>query len=160
MGWEILTYDQFLEFFITPTSNRSDPDFFKSKGICARVDDYVGIFWLTDINLQHPPHDASIHYTFFDRRTNGRLNLCRKAIEYVFDWYGFNRLWTQVPLFSKPTLKFVEDIGFRKEGRIRQNREYKGNKFDSNLYALTRDEVLMGSAWPREQEWAQTTKPE
>lgn len=151
MGWEILTYEQFLEFFISPSiSNQSQ---FVSKGLCARVDDYVGLFWLTDINYLHPPHDASIHYTFFDRRTKGRTELCRTAIEYIFNTYGFNRLWTQVPLYIKPTREFVKSLGFRQEGRIKKNSEYKGELFDTDLYGLLKTEVVDKSAWTRGDRW-------
>jgi RimJ/RimL family protein N-acetyltransferase len=139
MGYEVLTRDQFYGFFVKPAPYKDIP--YESKGLCARVDDFVGIFWLTDINFLHPPHDASIHYTFFDRNTWGRIELCRKAIEYVFDTYGFNRLWTKVPVYTKYTLKFVERIGFRREGRIQSNALYKGKLFDTNLYALTKDEI-------------------
>lgn len=160
MGWEIPTYEHFISFFVTPENG-----IFKARGICARVDDFVGIFWLTDINYTHPPHEATIHYTFFDRRHKGRLELCRKAITYCFETFNFSRLTTMVPLYmfqpgdlkedgSTTTdatkwsvLNFVERIGFRKEGRQKEKMIYKGHLFDANLYALTKDECLSGSAW-------------
>lgn len=147
MGIEIPTEQQFMDFFMFRQGDTN----FRSKGLCARIDDYVGIFWLTDLQFNAPPFEASIHYTFFDRRHRGRIELCRKAIEYCFDTYGFNRLWTKVPLYIGPTLNFIEQIGFKKEGRMRQNAMYKGQLFDTNLYALTKDEVKSGAAW-REKE--------
>lgn len=153
MGREIHSYDDFLSFFVYPSA-----DGYRSRGIAARIDDFVGIFWMTDFNLTHPPHEASIHYTFFDRRHKGRLQLCRKAIEYAFSTYGFHRLWTMVPAFVQPTQamlanrekgknnlyaeRFVELIGFRKEGRMKEKVMFRGKLFDASLYALTRNEVI------------------
>lgn len=156
MGWEIPSREHFVAFFLHPKKDGS----FDSRGLCARVDDYIGLFWLTDINYDKPPFDASIHYTFFDRRHRGRVELCRAAIDYVFRTYEFERLWTQVPLYmstKKETetrkehiwsvLNFVERIGFRKEGRLKNKMMYKNNLFDANLYALTKNEALSGEAY-------------
>lgn len=154
MGVEIFTEEQFVDFFLNKDGGR-----YAAKGLCARIDDFVGIFWLSDINFSRSPFDASIHYTFFDGRNRGRIGLCRDAIKYVFDIYGFDRLWTRVPVYIKHTLAFVEEIGFRKEGRVKDGAVYKGRKFDINLYALSKSEVLDNSAftegdrrkWVREQ---------
>lgn len=157
MGIEIPTHEHFVSFFLNPEGG-----VFKAKGLAARIDDFVGIFWLTDINYSHPPLSASIHYTFFDRRHKGRINLCRAAILYCFETYGFERLWTKAPLFYTQSgqgsdekthklsvMSFVERIGFRKEGRLKNDMLYKGKKFDSILFALNRDETLNGEAFKK-----------
>lgn len=147
MGYEVLTKDQFYGFFVKPKSEGATQ--YDSKGLCARVDDYVGLFWLSDINMNFPPYEASVHYSFFDRSTEGRIELCRTALKYIFETYGFNRLWTKVPVYTKYTLQFVEDVGFRREGRMISNVLYKGKLFDTNLYAILKDESQDQEFWDR-----------
>lgn len=136
MGIEIPTYEHFLNFFV----NIKD-DKFEAKGLLCKVDDFVGAFWMTDINYQTPPFSASVHYTFFDGRQRGRALLCREGLKYIFETYDFARLWTQAPLFSPATIKFVEDIGFRKQSRIKNHQLYKGKLFDTNVYSITPKEL-------------------
>jgi len=159
MGWEIPSYEHLILFFMTPDSTGT----FHSRGLCARIDDFTGVFWLSDINTIKEPFSASIHYTFFDRRHRGRLELCRTAVMYVFETYGFERLWTKVPLYmyggkdkgvDKRTFKwsvldFVERIGFRKEGRLHNDMQLKGVLYDANLYAITKAEAISGEAFKK-----------
>lgn len=134
MGVDIPTFDKMLNIFV----HQSEDGAIKAKGLCAQIDDLTGIFWLTDIEW---PVQASIHYTFFDRRHWGRIDLCKLAIKYIFSKYQFHRIYTQVPLYTKSTLKFVENIGFKKDGRLRSNVFYKGEWYDSNLYSVLAGEV-------------------
>jgi len=134
MGKEIYDFESMLNFFVYEKEG-SDPE---SKGLCVVVDEFIGIFWLTDIEW---PRQASIHYTFFDRRHKGRIDLCKKAICYVFDKYKFHRLYTTVPLYASPALNFVEKIGFIKDGRLRSNTYFKNDWHDSNIYSILETEI-------------------
>lgn len=152
MGFEIPTKEHFILFFLKPTTYKEYP--FHPNGIIARIDDFVGIFWLSDIDVESM--QASIHYTFFDRRHKGRLGLCKRAIKYVFDRYGFNQLTTMVPLYMRQpkdgdkkevklsVMDFVEQIGFHKEARLRDKIMYRGQMFDANLYVIKKQETDNG----------------
>lgn len=134
MGREIMTFPEFVDFFVkTEKDNSITP-----RGLCFVVDDLVGIFWLSDI---HAPSYAEVHYTFFDRRHKGRINLCREAIKYCFNNWNFNCLYVGVGLFATIPIRFVESIGFKREGRLRQRLQYKGVWWDVNMYSLLREEV-------------------
>lgn len=135
MGQEIPTFDHMCAIFIHKQTNGD----LVSKGLCAQIDDLVGLFWLTDI--EHPKQ-CSLHYTFFDRRHKGRVDLCKAAIEYVLRKYQFHRIYTQVPLYAKSIISFVESLGFKKDGRIRSNVLYKGEWFDSNMYSILENEIV------------------
>jgi RimJ/RimL family protein N-acetyltransferase len=103
------------------------------------IDDFVGVFTLTDMT----PSDAIAHFTFLDRRFKGRLNLTKEMIKYVFETYGFNRLTVQVPLYvGNTTVKFVNELGFGYEGKKRKAALYKGNWFDVRCYGILKEEVL------------------
>lgn len=115
---------------------------FGSNGLFYVVDDFVGVYYLTDIMSSG---DATAHYTFFDRRHRGRVDITKALMKYVFNEYHFNRLTTVVPTFAKrQTHKFVERIGFSKEGQKRNAAYYAGRLFDEMHYGLLRNEALDG----------------
>lgn len=104
-----------------------------------QVDDFVGVFYLTDIY----EFEATAHFAFFDARFFGRHKLVRAMLEKVFRSYGFLRLNVEIPTYSgKKVFQFVSDLGFALEGRKRKCAPYKGALFDINLYGILRDEVV------------------
>jgi RimJ/RimL family protein N-acetyltransferase len=109
-----------------------------STGLMWDVDD-VGLLRLTDI---FPAISADAHFTFWDKRLRGREELVRAMLSFVFEKYAFHRITCKIPLFSKPAMKFVERVGFVKEGRARQAVLYEDEWFDLNLYGILREEVL------------------
>ena len=109
------------------------------KGPIWQVDDFVGVFYLTDLYV----HEATAHFVFFDGRFKGRHQLVKQMIKEVMKESSFVRLNVEIPLYAgKAVFKFVSDIGFTLEGRKRANAFYKGKWFGSNLYGLLRSEVL------------------
>jgi hypothetical protein len=81
MGIEIKDLQDMLNFFVKDYGNGT----LQARGLCAQIDDLQGIFWLTDIEW---PKQASIHYTFFDRRHKGRVDLCKEAVKYDTNVYS------------------------------------------------------------------------
>lgn len=141
MGREIYSFDEFVDFFIRVLPNGA----IEPRGICHVIDDGVGIFWLSDITY---PAYAEVHYTFFDRRHKGRVNLVREAIKYIFDATDIGCLYVRVGLYAKSPMKFVEQIGFKKEGRLRKRMYYQGSWYDANSYSITQEEARSWAAVP------------
>lgn len=111
-----------------------------SNGLFWVVDDFVGVFYMTKIQ---PGKDAEVHYTFFDRRQNGRVNLTREMLKYVFQKYAFRRLSVEIPLFaSAQTFHFIVALGFRVEGVKRKAAWYNDAWFDVKLFGLLRENIL------------------
>lgn len=137
MGQEINSMEDLLRFFVAEDSNHM----LQPKGLCLVIDDFIGIFWLTDINGLF---EASVHYTFFDRRHKGRVELCKKALAFCFQTFKFHRLYTAVPVYAVGVMRFIESLGFVKYGRSRKNRIYKGKYYDACLYDLLSEEFLNG----------------
>jgi RimJ/RimL family protein N-acetyltransferase len=129
----IKTLDDFVNAFVDFSGGE-----IKARGLVWAVDD-VGILFITDI---YPGFQASAHFTFWDRTFNGREELIRQMIRYVFEEFGFHRLIAEVPLYSRPTLQAAEKVGFVKEGRMRKFTWYKGQWWDVNLYSVLREEVV------------------
>lgn len=116
------------------------PDGIVPTGLFWVVDDFVGIYYLTDIE---PGVDALVHYSFFDGRHKGRVDLSKAMIKMAFEKYGFVRLSAHLPLYATPVaFKFVEEVGFKKEGRKRNAVRYKDKWFDTNLYGILREEAV------------------
>jgi RimJ/RimL family protein N-acetyltransferase len=114
------------------------------RGLIWVVDDFVGIYYLTDIIFgdSNFPEDALVHYSFFDRRHHGRSEMTKSFIRYVFNKYQFNRLTANIPMYSTPqTFSFVEDLGFKYEGRKRKCCSYKGDLFDMKTFGILKSEV-------------------
>lgn len=125
--------DDFIEVFV----NVDDIGQVHATGLIWQVDD-VGIVYMTDIR---PGIEFKGHFSFWDRRLSGREPIIEEMLEYIFGKYEFHRAVVEIPLYAKPAMKFVERIGFKKEGRKRDATRYKGEWFDVNLYSMLEDEV-------------------
>lgn len=140
-GKEILSNPE--EFYSLIMSEELDGSI-TPNGLFYVIDDFVGVFYLTNIDVMNK--EASVHYSFFDRRTNGRHELTKEIIKYVFNKYPFQRLNASIPLYASPeTRKFAIDVGFYLEGKKRSAAFYKGQWFSVMLYGILRDEAFRSS---------------
>ena len=114
-----------------------------SNGLFWVVDDFIGIFYMTNIV---PGVDAKVHYLFFDRRHNGRVELVQEMVKYVFRKYNFRRLSVDLPFYSsKHTFNFLNQIGFTKEGRKRKAIWHNDDWFDVAIFGILKEEALNGN---------------
>ena len=127
----VATLEDFFTSFLT-----EGPNGVKANGLIWEVDD-VGIIYITDI---YPVFQATGHFTFWDGRFRGRELLILKMIEYVFETFGFQRIVSEVPYYTQPTMGAVERIGFVREGRQRKATLYKNEWWDVATYSMLRDE--------------------
>lgn len=128
-------FNRFLSIFVSETPDGG----LEGKGLLWRIDDFVGVFYLTDID---PEGDALCHFTFFDGRIHGRDVLAKALLKYAFDKYRFRRLSVQLPMYVVPAaLHFVERIGFKREGRKRKSTLFNGEWFDTMQYGILSSEV-------------------
>jgi len=132
--------------FVNQMMKQTDSGSLEATGLYWVVDDFVGVFYMTDITMQGDQLlDALVHYTFLDGRHRGRLNLVKELLKFAFTKYGYIRLTTRVALYAtRHTFIFVEKIGFKKEGRIRRAVLKEGEYFDVNSYGILKEEVLDG----------------
>lgn len=111
-----------------------------SNGLFWVIDDWVGIFYMTRIR---PGLDAEVHYTFFDRRHKGRIELAKEMLMYVFRKYNFRRLSVEIPLYStKHAFEFITLVGFKKEGRRRKAVWHNDDWFDVAEFGILKEEAL------------------
>lgn len=140
-------FGQFCSIFISKDSS----DIYTANGLVWVIDDLLGVFYMTDI---YAPDDAMVHFTFLDGRIRGRVPLVKAMLHHVFERYQFRRLSAMIPMYAvtkgyktekiDPTatgvFKFVEDCGFKKEGRKRKCAPYKDDYFDAIMYGILREE--------------------
>lgn len=128
-------------------------DNLSSNGLFWRIDDFVGIFYMTHIQM----NDAQIHYSFFDRRHKGRVDITRMMIKYVFEKYGFRRLSAEIPYsvikMNKPNegetgkdyrsgpFEFVKQVGLKEEGRKRKAVMHDNEWFDVACMGVLKEEA-------------------
>ncbi len=135
-------FNKFASLFL-----EQDNDKIKPRGLIWVIDDFVGVFYLTDITInpgsKHPITDAVAHYIFFDRRHKGRELLVKAMIKYVFEQLHLRRITVKLPLYAtEGTFTFVEKaLGFKKEGRIRRALWFDDKWFDVNVYGLLAEEI-------------------
>lgn len=135
-GREILTLDDFMNMFF----DKNPDGTITSRGLFWVIDDFVGIFYITDIRTDLS--DAEVHYSFFDKRQRGREKLVKAMIKYVFDRYKFERLTAEIPNYiGQIPRHFALNVGFYFEGKKRKAAKYKGEKFDVSLYGILPSEV-------------------
>lgn len=129
-------YERFMSTFFTK-DEKGDP---VPQGLFWVVDDFVGMFYLTDI---YPSIDAQAHYLFFDKKHYGREELTKEMLKYLFNTYSFHRLSVELPNYASPsTRRFIMNIGFSYEGKKRQSNILNNAWFDTNLYGVLKQDLV------------------
>lgn len=109
------------------------------QGLFWLVDDFVGMFYLTDI---YPGIDAQCHYLFFDKKHLGREDLAKALVNYLFDAFKFHRLSVELPNYaSDSTRRFIQNLGFHYEGKKIKSAKLNGIWYDVNLYGLLNEKL-------------------
>lgn len=128
-------FSKFINLFVC-----EEGDKLQSKGILYVMDDFKGVFHLTDMV---PGKNAQVHVTMLDGRFRGRVRITQELLKYAFKKFGFHRFTVEIPVYvNPPTFKFIKELGFKDEGRMREMVEYKGRWFDCVIFGLLREEAL------------------
>lgn len=126
----------------------------KPRGLFWEVDD-VGLIYLTDIV---PGFQADGHFTFWDRRLRGRDLLLLEMAKYLITEFELHRLVCRVPLYSQPTLRYVERVlKFTKEGRLREAIHFDGQWWDVATFSMLEGEIDGVLAAKRREQGSQVT---
>ena len=126
--------EDFLAYFISQNLS-GDPE---PQGLLWIIDDFRGMFYMNDIS----DTEATVHYSFFDRRHKGREALVNGMLQHVFQKYGFLRLNAHVPAYAGIRVRiFAEKCGFRIEGKKRKAAWWKNQWFDTYMYGILSEEL-------------------
>lgn len=102
------------------------------------TEEVVGAAYITKVI---PGYDASAHFAFWDQVASGRQSLIQSLMHFVFRRYNLRRLSVEVPPYQRGTIRFVERLGFTKEGEKREAVQYKGRWFPLLLFGITQGEL-------------------
>jgi RimJ/RimL family protein N-acetyltransferase len=127
--------EDFMKYFFSQKG-----DYISTTGLFWVVDDFVGVFYLTEIF----PEQADAHFTFFDRKLEGREALTTAMMKHVFEEFpSLVRLNVSLPCYvNDKVFQFISRIGFKLEGRKRACSYWKGKWFDAVQYGILRKELL------------------
>lgn len=130
-------FETFLNIFTHMQGDEVHPN-----GFFWRIDDFVGVFYITDITL----HDCLAHFMFFDRKLEGREELTKDMLRYLFMKYNFRRISVEIPKYATAHPHgFVQAIGFKREGRRRKATLYNGDWFDTECYGILYEDIITPS---------------
>lgn len=110
-----------------------------SSGLFWRVDNFVGVFYMTRIV---PEVDTVVHYIFFDKRHRGRLPLINAMLNWSFNTFQFNRMSVEIPAYASPNARILVEkhLGFKYEGKRREASQNRQGWHDIFLFGLLRKE--------------------
>ena len=98
----------------------------------------VGIIWFGDM---WQVTDCNAHMVFFDRRPAEKVDLCRAVVRWMFDNFPLRRITVSPPAIYHATLRLLEKIGFKQEGRKRDAVLLGGKWNDQIIFGILRQEV-------------------
>lgn len=102
------------------------------------VDHPIGIAYITNII---PGYDAQGHIAFWDRIAAGREPLLLFLMEWVADRYNLHRFSAQIPPYQAGTIRWVQGLGFKQEGEMREAVIRHGRRWPLILLGMTRREL-------------------
>lgn len=115
-----------------------------ANGVFWVIDDFIGVFYMTNIS---PETDAEVHFTFFDRRYRGRVELTKSMLRYGFNEFNFRRLTCEIPYYAtEAPHNFAKLLGFKFEGRKRKAIKFNGDWFDVAIYGILKEDICEESS--------------
>lgn len=87
-----------------------------------------------------PKFDARGHFTFWDGGGSGREPLTLKAMGWFFDRFDLHRMTARVPVYQRGVIRYIERLGFKKEGEMREAAPYKGEWVPLAFFGILRRE--------------------
>ncbi len=66
--------------------------------------------------------------------------MIKHCVSHVFKNYNFNKLYCQTGSFNKPSVKILKNLGFHRDGVLREHHELDGKLWDDYIYSILRSE--------------------
>lgn len=98
----------------------------------------IGFFYFTNVDKLT---DVQFHGIAFDRRLTDKAKVIQRIIGWLFENYHLQRIEALTAVPFRATVRFLERVGFVKEGIRRKAVIYRGQWKDQAVYSVTREEV-------------------
>lgn len=104
------------------------------------LEEPVGRFRYFDINPRN--RSAEIGYVVNPQFRNRGIGsqILRLAVSQVFVTTGLNKLYCQTGAFNTPSIRLLENLGFHRDGVLREHHELDGQLWDDYIYSILRRE--------------------
>jgi RimJ/RimL family protein N-acetyltransferase len=118
----------------------SDKDL--ALGVMTRAaGQFIGVAGLHDLDGRN--RHAQFGVTLGDKESWGKgygTEVTQLVVRYAFETLNLNRVWLHVYEYNPRALRVYEKVGFRTEGRLRQDTFRDGRYWDTFVMAVLRDE--------------------
>ena len=104
----------------------------------SEPDKPIGVAYITSVK---PGHEADGHFAFWDSGGRGREPVVLYIAEWVMDRYDLHRLNAATPAYQHGVIRFIQRVGFVKEGVKREAVLYKGQRGPLVTFGILKDEV-------------------
>ena len=101
----------------------------------------VGIISTTNFNPLNRSAEINVIIDPEKRRKGHGRDALKTLSKYLFFQRGLNKVSAQVGSFNTPGTKLFDSVGFKLDGKLRQNHFYKGEFHDTLVYSLLRFEL-------------------
>jgi len=88
-----------------------------------------------------PGFDASGHFAYWTGSSRVREDLIKIVMKWVFDRYKLHRISAEVPEYQKGVIRFINRIGFKKEGTRREGTIRHGSWRDLDMFGILSSEL-------------------
>jgi RimJ/RimL family protein N-acetyltransferase len=115
---------------------------FREQLMIVKKKDKTVIGWVkfSDVNA----HNRSAAFEIVidpDQRKKGYASEATELLEdYLFDYRGLNKIYTQTPEYNIAGIELLEKSGFKRDGTLRRHYFHKNEFHDGYLYSLLRFE--------------------
>ena len=66
--------------------------------------------------------------------------MIKHCVDYIFKNHDFNKIYCQTGAFNKPSVKILKQLGFHRDGVLRQHHELDGKLWDDYIFSILRSE--------------------
>lgn len=105
-------------------------------------DDGLGILYLT---MLQPGLSAMAHIVYWDKRLRGKEAFTLNSLLFAVNRFDLKKVNVSLPDFAHSAIAFVERLGFKREGYLRNWSYCNGKLYGVYWYGMTREEVLNGA---------------
>ena len=111
-------------------------------GIMVREpEQFIGVTGLHRLDVRN--HHAEFGITVGEKSAWSKgygTEATRLMVQYAFDRLNLNRVWLHVYEFNERAIRVYQKVGFRPEGRLRQDTYRDGRYWDTLVMGVLRDE--------------------
>lgn len=100
----------------------------------------VGKFDYFNINKRNKSCECGYMISPKHRGKGIGIKMVRYCVNYLFKNHDFNKLYCQTSSFNKPSVEILEDLGFHRDGVLREHHELDGKLWDDYIYSILRSE--------------------